>query len=82
MRNLALAFFALATVAVAGPAVAQTYNPAYPVCLHVYGPITYYECNFASLAQCAGAAAGRAAQCEINPYFAGPQRHPRQRLAY
>ena len=21
-------------------------RPAYPVCLHVYGPITYYECSY------------------------------------
>ena len=82
MRGLAMAMFALATVSVAEPAVAQTYDPAYPVCLHVYGRATYYECRYTSLAQCAGAASGRSAQCEVNPYFAGPQRqrtrpHPR-----
>ncbi len=31
---------------------AQTYDPDYPVCLHVYGPVTYYECRYTSLAQC------------------------------
>lgn len=84
MRHLALAIFALASVAVTAPAAAQTYDPAYPVCLHVYGPITYYECGYTSLPQCAATAAGRSAQCEINPYFAGagPRRHPRQRPAY
>jgi hypothetical protein len=83
MRNLALAILALATVAVAGPAAAQRYDPTYPVCLHVYGPVTYYECNFTSLAQCAATASGRSAQCEINPYFANAGgRHPRQRPAY
>jgi hypothetical protein len=84
MRNLALAILALATVAVAGPAAAQTYDPAYPVCLHVYGRITYYECNFISLAQCAASASGRAAQCEVNPYYAnaGPRRHQRWRPSY
>jgi hypothetical protein len=82
MRNLALPILALATVAVAGPAAAQTYDPAYPVCLHVYGRITYYECRYTSLAQCAGSASGRAAQCEVNPFFAGPRRHQRQRPAY
>ena len=67
----------------AGPASAQTYDPAYPVCLHVYGPATYYECRFSSLAQCASSASGRSAQCETNPYFANGsvqpgrrQRHP------
>jgi hypothetical protein len=82
MRNLAMAILALATVAVAGPAAAQTYDPAYPVCLHVYGRITYWECRYTSLAQCAGSASGRAAQCEINPYYAGPRRKQRQRSAY
>ena len=70
MRRLTLAILAIATVAVAGPAAAQTYAPGYPVCLHVYGPITYYECAYTSLPQCSLSASGRAAQCVINPYFA------------
>jgi hypothetical protein len=41
MRSLALAILAIGTVSIAGPAAAQTYAPGYPVCLHVYGPITY-----------------------------------------
>ena len=83
MRNLSLAILALATVSVAGPAAAQTYDPAYPVCLHVNGPITYHDCRYSSLAQCAGAASGRAAQCETNPFFANAGgRHTRQRPAY
>jgi hypothetical protein len=65
-----------------GPAAAQTYDPAYPVCLRVYGPATYYECRYTSLPQCNASASGRSAQCVINPYFggaqdAGYQRHPR-----
>lgn len=79
MRNLALAILALATVSVAGPAAAQTYDPAYPVCLHVYGPATYYECRFSSLAQCAGSATGRSAQCETNPYFGSASMQPGRR---
>jgi hypothetical protein len=67
MRILALAILATATVSVAGPAAAQTYAGG-PVCLHVYGPINYYECNYTSLAQCNASASGRAAQCVINPY--------------
>ncbi len=82
MRNLALAILALATVSAAAPAAAQTYDPAYPVCMHVYGLITYWECRYTSLAQCAASASGRAAQCEVNPYFAGPRPQPRQRRAY
>jgi hypothetical protein len=73
MRGLALAILAIATVAVAGPAAAQTYAPGYPVCLHVYGPINYYECGYTSLPQCALSASGRAAQCVLNPYYASAQ---------
>jgi hypothetical protein len=36
MRILALAIFVIGTVSI-GPAAAQRYDPAYPVCLHVYG---------------------------------------------
>lgn len=79
MRYLALAILALATVSVAGPASAQTYDPAHPVCLHVYGPATYYECRFSSLAQCAGSATGRSAQCETNPYYANASMQPGRR---
>jgi len=68
MRMLALA--ALAIGALSAPAQAQTYDPAYPVCLHVYGRATYYECRYTSIAQCNQSASGRSAQCEINPYRA------------
>jgi len=37
MRILALAILAIGTVSIA-LAAAQTYDPAYPVCLHVYSP--------------------------------------------
>ena len=84
MRRLALAIAAIASISATAPAAAQTYDPAYPVCLHVYGLITYWECRYTSLAQCAGSASGRAAQCEINPYFGACEtiRPPRQRPAY
>ena len=45
MRILALAILAIGTAAAAAPAAAQTYAPGYPVCLHVYGPATYYDCR-------------------------------------
>ena len=87
MRNLALAILAGATVSVAGPAAAQTYDPGYPVCLHVYGRITYYECRYTSLPQCNASASGRGAQCVTNPYFANAHEEPagprhRHRRAY
>jgi hypothetical protein len=70
MRHLAFAILAIGTAFVAGPAAAQTYAPGYPVCLHVYGPVNYYECRYTSLAQCNGSASGRSAQCVVNPYAA------------
>jgi Protein of unknown function (DUF3551) len=84
MRILTLTLMAVLAFSMTGPARAQTYNPDYPVCLHVYGNPTYYQCDFTSIPQCAQTASGRAAQCVVNPYFAnaaepiGP-RHRRHR---
>jgi hypothetical protein len=73
MRILALAILAIGMVSI-GPAAAQMYDPAYPVCLHVYrAGANYYECRYTSLPQCNMSASGRAALCVINPYFAGAQ---------
>ena len=76
MRKTVLALLAFATVSVISPASAQTYAPGYPVCLHVYGPVTYYECRYTSLAQCNVSASGRAAQCVLNPYAASASVEP------
>jgi uncharacterized protein DUF3551 len=74
MRKMALALLAFAGICAldlaATPALAQTYAPPYPVCLHVYGRVTYYECAYTSLPQCNAAASGRPAQCVVNPYLA------------
>jgi hypothetical protein len=78
MRILALVILTIGTVSI-GPAAAQTYDPAYPVCLHVYGPAIYYECRYASLPQCNASASGRAAQCVINPFFARAEEPPAYR---
>ena len=73
MRILALAILAIGMVLIE-PAGAQTYDPGYPVCLHVYSRgADYYECRYTSLPQCNASASGRSAQCVINPYFAGAQ---------
>jgi uncharacterized protein DUF3551 len=80
MRISALAALTIATVLTAIPAWAQTYDPAYPVCLRVYGKISYYECRYTSLPQCAATASGRSADCVINPYFAGTQVAGRRHL--
>ncbi|OJY10271.1 MAG: hypothetical protein BGP05_21545 [Rhizobiales bacterium 62-47] len=54
----------------------------YPVCLHVYGPVTYDECRYTSIAQCTPAAVGRPASCMINPFYAGPNVPPRRKPRY
>ena len=82
MRILALAVLTIVTAWAAGPVRAQTYGDSdYPVCLHVYDlGQNYYECTFNSLPQCAMSASGRAAECIVNPYFAGQERErPRYR---
>ncbi|MGX9426420.1 MULTISPECIES: DUF3551 domain-containing protein [Bradyrhizobium] len=71
MRILALAILTITTVLTTAPAQAQTYDPAYPVCLRAHGH--YYECRYTSLPQCKASASGRAAVCVINPYFASAQ---------
>lgn len=82
MRILAMAILAIGIVSI-GPAAAQTYDPAYPVCLRLYDRTYYYECSYTSLPQCNASASGRAAQCVINPYFSraeeptGYRRHRR-----
>jgi Protein of unknown function (DUF3551) len=73
MRCLALALLAIGAISLPRPAAAQTYAPGYPVCLHVYGPVSYYECRYNSLAQCNLSASGRAAQCVVNPYAASAE---------
>jgi hypothetical protein len=82
MRIPALAILAVGMVFASAPAQAQTYDPSYPVCLHVYGPITYYECRYTSLPQCNQSASGRAAQCVPNPYAAYQDRSVRKRGVY
>jgi hypothetical protein len=74
MRIPALAILAIG--AVTASAQAQTYDPNYPVCLHVSGPVSYFECSYTSLAQCAATASGRPAQCGLNPYFANAHEAP------
>ena len=79
MRIPALAILAIAAASAAVPAQAQTYDPDYPVCLHVYGRVSYYECTYTSLPQCNMSASGRSAQCVLNPYFAHAYRDPSAR---
>jgi hypothetical protein len=80
MRFPALAFLTIAAVLTAAPARGQTYDPNYPVCLQIYGiDGGYIECAYPSLAQCKMSASGRAAQCIVNPYYAGATASPGRR---
>jgi Protein of unknown function (DUF3551) len=79
MRIPAWAILTIAAVLTATPVLAQTYDPKYPVCLQIYqGGIAdyYFECAYTSVAQCNMSASGRAAQCIINPYYAGRKTAP------
>lgn len=73
MAKPIFAIFVLATTLIAASVQAQTYDPKYPVCLHVYGDQVgdRMDCLYTSLAQCAASASGIAATCLINPYFVG-----------
>jgi hypothetical protein len=74
MRILALAVLAIGTVSAFQPAQAQTYDPNYPVCMHVVSlGAVYDDCSYYTLAQCNASASGRAAQCLVNPFFANAQ---------
>jgi hypothetical protein len=72
MRRFASVLFLLAGFCVRDPAVtparAQAYAPGFPICLRVYGIITYTDCSYTTLPQCDATASGRAAQCFVNPY--------------
>ncbi|HVX74983.1 MAG TPA: DUF3551 domain-containing protein [Bradyrhizobium sp.] len=72
MKLVSSAILAAATLLVLSPASAQTYDPSYPVCMHVYGDKLgdRMDCIFTSLEQCAASASGLPAMCLINPYYA------------
>ena len=70
---------AMAGVALAAaPASAQTYDPRYPVCMTLteWGGARI-DCSFQSIPQCKAAGSGRAAQCDVNPYYGYDRRSPR-----
>jgi hypothetical protein len=60
------------------PASAQTYDPKYPVCMTLTewgGP--HIDCSFTSIPQCKETATGRAAECNVNPYYGYDRRNSR-----
>jgi hypothetical protein len=79
MRTLAYTILTTVIALAAGQARAQTYDPAFPVCMHIvpWGGGAYYDCTFYTMGQCAASASGLAAQCLPNPYYAGAMVSPR-----
>lgn len=77
MRGARLALAAIGLLLAGGSSRAQTYDPSYPVCMQIYGPVGYFDCRYGSLAQCKYLAVGRSASCVVNPYF--PPREPARR---
>jgi hypothetical protein len=72
MRIPVLAILTVAAVLAAATAQAQTFDPAYPVCIQIYDSDgNRILCGYDSLAQCAASASGSAAQCITNPHFVG-----------
>ena len=89
MRIPALTILALGVVSAAAPARAQTYDPNFPICMHIIDTWggAREDCSFYTMAQCLQTASGLAAQCNINPYYAGARdpfapRDRRYRRAY
>jgi uncharacterized protein DUF3551 len=80
MRLLALAMLAIGIVAT-GEARAQTYDPAFPVCLHLIpiGGGSYEDCRYYTMEQCHMSASGRAGYCVLNPFYAGTARFSERR---
>jgi hypothetical protein len=79
MRPARLALVAICLLLAGAPARAQTYDPSYPVCMQIYGPVGYFDCRYTSLEQCRFLAVGRSATCVANPYFAQKKPPPRPR---
>ena len=71
MRKLALTILTISVVSAAGHIQAQTYDPAFPVCLYVvpWGGGAYYQCSYETMDQRRASAAGQ--MCSVNPYYAG-----------
>ncbi|MCP4620839.1 MAG: DUF3551 domain-containing protein [Bradyrhizobium sp.] len=78
MRIMKAPLAALALMAAISPARAQTYDPAYPICLQTFGISgNAISCRYTSMNQCQFSARSRAAQCIVNPYYGGAPRKGR-----
>ncbi len=79
MRSARLALAVTALLLAGGTARAQTYDPSFPVCMQIYGPVDYFDCRYDTLEQCRYLAVGRSATCVVNPHF--PTKKPTRRPA-
>lgn len=72
MRSLMPAIVAIGMLMASAPALAQLYDPRYPVCMHVFGEQEgdRMDCIFTSSDQCRASASGLPATCLMNPYYA------------
>lgn len=69
MRVLIWTSLLIAALSAGAPARAQTYDPAYPVCMRVYGSDgSFIECRYTTMEECRDGATGRAADCFVNPF--------------
>jgi hypothetical protein len=74
MRILVVVISVFGMVSMSAVARAQTFDPRFPVCMHVVGLGSVYDdCSYFTLADCAQSASGRPAQCNINPWYRGPR---------
>jgi uncharacterized protein DUF3551 len=68
---------ALVTILAVTPAVAQRYDPRYPVCFEgKLGASLLIDCSYASLDQCRMTASGLSATCYANPYWSQANHAP------
>jgi len=73
MRGLAGLIVAAGMMLAASAASAQRFDPAYPVCMEVYGSDgSVLNCFFMSMEQCKEGARGTAGICLNNPYYKPP----------
>jgi hypothetical protein len=82
MRMLRWMIAAGAMILTIAPAMAQRYDPAFPVCLQKWewGGSSAIYCNYTSWDDCQMAASGLSAMCLVNPYWS--RAHPDSRAAF
>ena len=73
MRDLVRLVVGTVIVFAASPALAQRYDPAYPVCMELNDENgTRMECMFTTMQQCKEGAKSMPGTCLNNPYYKPP----------